>query len=92
VLKIANVLTLTAILVIENITLAANTKESFNMLVPFLTLILLVFLVRGIYRDYPDDMLEEEIETETISSLLAPIAGIAIINIADIILKAFGIS
>ena len=62
------------------------------MLVPFLTLVLLVFLVRGIYRDYPDDMLEEEIETETISSLLAPIAGIAIINIADIILKAFGIS
>lgn len=62
------------------------------MLVPFLTLVLLVFLVRGIYRDYPDDMLEEEIETETISSLLAPIAGIAVINIADIILKAFGIS
>ena len=59
------------------------------MLVPFLTLALLVFLVREIYRDYPDDMLEEEIETETISSLLA---GIAIINIADIILKAFGIS
>lgn len=62
------------------------------MLVPFLTLVLLVFLVRGIYTDYPDDMLEEEIESETISSLLAPIAGIAIINIADIILKAFGIS
>ena len=90
--KIANVLTLTAILVTEKITLAANTKESFNMLLPFLTLVLLVFLVRGIYRDYPDDMFEEEIESETISSLLAPIAGIAIINIADIILKAFGIS
>ena len=62
------------------------------MLVPLLTLVLLAFLVRGIFTEYPDDMLEEEMEAETMSSLIGPIAGIAVINIVDIILKAFGIS
>lgn len=62
------------------------------MLVPFFTLVFLAIAVRGIYTDYPDDMLEEEIESETTTSILAPIVGIAIINIIDIILKASGIS